>query len=245
MAGPGIRFEAPPRMVRNVLCASGKALRYPEPDQMASSPFREQDYYRLFGLTPDATAAEIADAYRRLALRYHPDVAAEEASSPKMFKRIAEAYAVLSDPQQRRRYDRWRARKLQPPEFERAGISPFGKVNESSLDRSDHPDYPRTTPGDFEAEFDISPEEACYGGLFDLTVTTQTACYRCRGYGRNADAICFDCDGTGRLVNRWQLRIRLPGGVRDGYRIRLSQQRGIHQFGVENLLLRIKIRPCW
>jgi len=63
-----------------------------------------KDYYEILGVGRDASTEEIKQAYRKLARRYHPDVnSAPEAEE--RFKELSEAYAVLSDPEKRRRYD--------------------------------------------------------------------------------------------------------------------------------------------
>lgn len=209
---------------------------------MTSSPFHEHDYYGLFGLSPSATAAEIVDAYRRLALRYHPDVAAEAAGSPEMFKRISEAYAVLSDPQQRRRYDRRRARarRSSPPENVDVTSRDVGQSRTERSSRSDHSD---PDPVEIVAVFTVSPEEARAGGVFDLTVTIRTACRRCAGCGRRGDLVCIDCEGEGRILYRRRLQLSLPRGMRDGCLIRPANQGQVGLSDVGNLVLRIRIRP--
>ncbi|HCU36732.1 MAG TPA: molecular chaperone DnaJ, partial [Armatimonadetes bacterium] len=63
------------------------------------------DYYEVLGVSRDASASEIKTAYRQLARKYHPDVNGGSAEATERFKKISEAYAVLSDPQKRRRYD--------------------------------------------------------------------------------------------------------------------------------------------
>jgi molecular chaperone DnaJ len=63
-------------------------------------------HYQTLGLARDATPAEIKRAYRRLAREHHPDMHPNDASAPERFRTIDEAYQVLSDVDQRRRYDR-------------------------------------------------------------------------------------------------------------------------------------------
>jgi DnaJ-class molecular chaperone len=70
----------------------------------------QEDYYRTLGVEPDATAAEIKDTYRRLALQYHPDRNPGNADAAETMKIVNEAYAVLSDPGKRKEYDVMRQR---------------------------------------------------------------------------------------------------------------------------------------
>lgn len=65
-----------------------------------------KDYYKTLGVSKAATAADIKKAYRRLAAKYHPDVNKDDASAEKKFKEIGEAYEVLKDPEKRKLYDR-------------------------------------------------------------------------------------------------------------------------------------------
>src|SRR3954454_12601189 len=68
---------------------------------MAKAP----DYYKVLGVDKKASQDDIKKAYRKLAVKYHPDANSEPGAEEK-FKDISEAYAVLSDPEQRKRYDR-------------------------------------------------------------------------------------------------------------------------------------------
>ena len=67
----------------------------------------KQDYYGVLGLRRDASDKEIKQAYRRLARQYHPDVNPGDAAAEQKFKEISEAYSVLSNPESRKKYDRF------------------------------------------------------------------------------------------------------------------------------------------
>jgi curved DNA-binding protein len=68
---------------------------------------KSKDYYHLLGLGRDASQEEIKKAYRKLALKYHPDRNKDDSGAEATFKEIGEAYAVLSDPEKRSIYDRY------------------------------------------------------------------------------------------------------------------------------------------
>ncbi len=68
---------------------------------------QKRDYYEILGVDRNATADEIKKAYRKLAVKYHPDKNPGDKEAEEKFKEIAEAYAILSDPEKRRRYDQF------------------------------------------------------------------------------------------------------------------------------------------
>src|ERR687896_2664499 len=67
----------------------------------------KRDYYEVLGVSRGASEAEVKSAYRKLAVKYHPDKNPGDAAAEEKFKEAAEAYSVLSDAEQRRRYDRF------------------------------------------------------------------------------------------------------------------------------------------
>jgi curved DNA-binding protein len=90
-----VRQDPPEQSVRRS-CTSGGSLRVPQ-----------EDYYEMLGLTQNASEDEIKRAYRKFALKYHPDHHPDDSESEKKFKEIGEAYAVLGDPEKRKEYDRF------------------------------------------------------------------------------------------------------------------------------------------
>ena len=65
----------------------------------------QQDYYKILGVSKNASDADIKKAYRKLAMKYHPDHSKGDKHAEEMFKKVSEAYAVLSDKEKRQQYD--------------------------------------------------------------------------------------------------------------------------------------------
>src|SRR4051794_10767051 len=81
-------------------------------------PVQFRDYYETLGVPKTATADEIRSAFRKLARKYHPDVAKDKKEAEEKFKQINEAYEVLSDPEKRNKYDQLGANWNQPGGFQ-------------------------------------------------------------------------------------------------------------------------------
>ena len=84
----------------------------------------KRDYYEVLGLQKGATDDEIKKAFRKLAMKYHPDKNPGDKEAEEKFKEINEAYAVLSDPEQKSKYDRYGHAGVDPNAFQ--GFEGFG-----------------------------------------------------------------------------------------------------------------------
>jgi DnaJ-class molecular chaperone len=206
-----------------------------------------QDYYGVLGVDRKAAADDIKKAYRKLALQWHPDrhPEGERADAEVHFKRIAEAYEVLSDPEKRSRYDRfgenWKQgddfrapeqeTRMSPEQFEelfgRGGFSDFFKTSFGEEFRrqqagagSSHRRY-RHRGADARAELSLSVSDAMAGGKsrFDIPVTK--ACARCGGVGFTGEHVCPACVGVGRVHDHRTIDLAIPARVRDGMTLRL------------------------
>src|SRR6201982_863615 len=91
-------------------------------------PVQFRDYYETLGVSKTATEEEIRSAFRKLARKYHPDVAKDKKAAEEKFKEINEAYEVLGDPENRKKYDelgfQWASGFQPPPGWQRGGGVP-------------------------------------------------------------------------------------------------------------------------
>ncbi len=208
------------------------------------------DYYAVLGVSRDAGEAEIKSAYRKLALKHHPDRnQGNKAASETKFKEINEAYEVLSDLQKKKLYDQlgenWQAGEgYQPPpgqeqqrggfQYQRPGGFQYqGGQGEDFGQFGGFSDFFRTTfggmedsgggrsPLDMEAELQLSIEDLFQGGHKQLSFS-----YR-----------------NGRKTETRDINVKLPKGLRDGATIRLRGQGKSSSRGVGDLYLKIAILP--
>jgi len=213
-----------------------------------------QDYYEVLGVARDATADTIRKTYRKLALKWHPDkhegAAREEAEAT--FKRVSEAYEVLSDEEKRGKYDRfgqqWKhgqeftpppgsgGRRMTPEEFAsmfgggggRGGFSDFftsmfGEDLRDAFGRQQGRGRPLRHKGpDVRAELSLPLAEALAGGKSRFEIPTHVPCGRCGGAGQISGHVCPTCVGVGSLTERRKVDLSIPKDVRDGTTLRLS-----------------------
>jgi len=199
-------------------------------------PLAYTDYYEVLGVPRDADQDAIRRAYRKLARTYHPDVNSDSDAEDR-FKQVGEAYEVLSDPEKRERYDRlganWREREQEAPDanfeefFTRQGFGSDDTGFEFSDDLFERLFGGRAGDGsgwrtsgplrgvDREALLELSLEDALEGGRRKLT------------------------------LDRRDIDVNFPAGVRDGQLIRLAGQGGPGRDGGPpgDLYLRIALKP--
>lgn len=167
----------------------------------------ERDYYQILGLTKGASIEEIKKAYKKLAIKYHPDKNPGDASAEEKFKELTTAYDVLSDPQKREQYDR----------FGKAGLSSMG--GGSAFDPRDifsslfgsffsFGGGERSGPHDVEQIIQITLKEAYNGGAKKFKIKRKIRCVQCRGHGTRDGAMmgaCAGCKGSGIKITTRQI----------------------------------------
>ena len=174
----------------------------------------KRDYYEVLAVSRTATDQEIKSAYRRLAVKFHPDKNPNDAGAEEKFKEAAEAYSVLSNPEQRQRYDR----------FGHAGVSSgaagagswgapgFGGIEDILGDLFGFGDVFGGRGGtrrssaqrgaDLRYDLEITLEEAANGMTAQLRIPRLESCDTCKGSGAASGSHpenCTTCAGTGQV----------------------------------------------
>lgn len=173
-----------------------------------------EDYYQLLGVSQSASDEEIKKAYRKLAMKYHPDRNPGDKDAEKRFKEISHAYDVLSDPQKKATYDRFGEAGFQGGAggghgfggFQGGGFSGafedifadlFGGGGRASGGRQ------RAQRGsDLRYDLGLSLEDAIRGAKITIKVPTMASCEPCKGSGAangSKPVTCKTCGGQGQV----------------------------------------------
>jgi len=158
----------------------------------------KRDYYEILGVSRDASPEEIKRAYRRMAIKYHPDKNPNDKDAELKFKQCAEAYEVLSDPEKRRRYDQFGhegLRGMGMRDYTHMNWQDIGSIFEEIFGFGDLADIfgmggrrrsRRSGPVrgyDLETSVDLTLEEVASGVEKTIEFTRQDTCPDCGGSG--------------------------------------------------------------
>jgi molecular chaperone DnaJ len=174
------------------------------------------DYYEVLGVARDADEHTIKRAYRQLARKYHPDVAADKKSAESHFKEINEAYEVLSDVQKRSNYDRFGHAGVQGGGAE-GGFGPFGAEGFGDIfdmffgaaRGGGNAQQRRNGPArgsDLRYNVEITLEEAYAGTTREVSFRHLASCPACRGSGAEPGTLIVPCDRCGATGIQRQVR---------------------------------------
>ncbi len=248
----------------------------------------QQDYYELLGIHKGASESEIKKAYRKLAMKYHPDRNPGDKAAEEKFKEIQKAYAILSDAQKRTAYD----------QFGHAGVDGtaggggfggfsdvFEDIFENIFSGGRRQQRSRGQHGaDLQLNVHLTLEEAAHGKEVEVNVPRHTSCKLCEGSGakkgsspkkcETCDGMgqvriqqgffsiqqtcpschgegkvivdpCASCHGQGRVKENKKLTVKIPAGVDNGDRVRLSGEgeAGLHGGSAGDLYVQIAVKP--
>jgi molecular chaperone DnaJ len=253
----------------------------------------KRDYYEVLGVARNASADELKKAYRRLAMKFHPDRNPDDKGAEAKFKEAKEAYEVLTDDRKRAAYD----------QFGHAGIDAtagapggrpggpgdafgdiFGDVFGDIFGGGRRSRSGVFRGADLRYELALDLEQAVFGATVNITIPTVVACETCKGSGARPgtsptqcrrcggagqvrisqgffsiqqscpschgtgqviEQPCASCQGRGRQQQTKTLAVKVPAGVDEGDRIRLSGEGESGQNGGPpgDLYVELRVRP--
>ncbi len=174
----------------------------------------KRDYYEVLGVSKDADDTALKKAYRVLAKKYHPDANPGDKDAEAKFKEASEAYAVLSDPEKRKRYDQFGHAAFDPSQGGYGGpqdfdmddiMSMFGGMFGDFFGGSSRRSYSSTAPykgANIQTSIRITFDEAMKGVEKEIEVNVKEECSTCHGTGGkpgSAKTTCTKCNGTGHI----------------------------------------------
>ncbi len=171
------------------------------------------DYYEILEVDRNASFEEIKKAYRKQALKYHPDRNPDDKEAEERFKLINEAYQVLSDEEKRAMYDRYGKSGLENQGFQGFGHSSYEDIMdffESVFGEAFGGGFGRRReeeekyPLDLAIEVEITFQEALFGTEKEIEYSYKIPCEACKGTGaKNAEMVtCSECYGKGQIYYR-------------------------------------------
>ena len=176
----------------------------------------KRDYYEVLGLQKGASDDEIKKAFRKLAMKYHPDKNPGDKEAEEKFKEINEAYAVLSDSEQKAKYDQFGHAGVDPNSFAGGGFGGFGGFEDifdmfsgafggggfgGAFGGQRRSNGPRKG-NDIQKSMTITFEEAAFGCKKQIKLTKNIRCKTCGGSGAKpgtSKKTCPNCGGSGEV----------------------------------------------
>ena len=196
----------------------------------------KRDYYEVLGVDKKASADEIKKAYKKMAIKYHPDRNPGDKEAEDKFKEAAEAYEVLSDENKRARYDQFGHAGMGGAAgggYGGQGMSMddiFSMFGDKKLKLKKYVvcEYCKGTGAEGSSGTETCPE--CHGtgsvtrtqqSIFGM-MQTQSVCPRCNGEGKIIKNKCSHCSGEGIVYAEEIVTVKIPAGVAEGMQLSMS-----------------------
>ena len=226
-----------------------------------------ENYYEILGVPENATTDDIKKSYRKLAMEHHPDKGGNEET----FKKISEAYDVLSDENKRNQYNNQRNNPFGN------GGNMFEEFFNSFNNRNRQPSVPDKiidlevgvieSYKSVEKTFTYQRNEKCGGcdgsggekircntcngtghimvkmGNGFFTQVFHQPCNHCKGVGFLYKKVCDTCNGKTTNVNSETIKIKIPHGVGDGQFFKMQNKGDFHNNTYGNLVIKVKMKP--
>ena len=223
-----------------------------------------KDYYKILGVSEKCTEQEIKSAYRKLARKWHPDIAGNSDNVVKKFKEINEAYEILSDKAKKSEYDtinryyNYSSNKTGKKEKNEYTTNPdiknkqketktenhtnsgfkfnwedflakykeyVNKYNESNKNNNaqKNAQYGYSKKGkDINTDVEITIAESINGATKIINMISTSECMHCHGRKFVNGSICSHCKGSGEVSEYKRFTVKIPAGIKDNSKIRLS-----------------------
>jgi DnaJ-class molecular chaperone len=231
-----------------------------------------RDYYAVLGVARTASQDDIKKAYRRLARQYHPDLhtGPKKAQMEEKFKDLNQAYEVLSEPETRKKYDRYGPNWKEAEAYEHARAEAAARARQwgpapefQDMEGDEAADIfgmffgrrGRSEPGtgwrggmegeDLETTVRLRLREVLDGVTRRIQVSERVPCPACNGTGRQKGRPCPTCSGLGGKTEIRTLDVKIPAGVHDGMRVRVAGKGGPGLRGGRrgDLYLHVQVEP--
>ncbi|HEX6156950.1 MAG TPA: molecular chaperone DnaJ [Burkholderiales bacterium] len=248
----------------------------------------KRDYYEVLGVNKDATDDDLKKAYRRLAMKWHPDRNPDNPKAEEHFKEAKEAYEVLCEPQKRAAYDQFGHAGVSQQAGGGPGGAGFGDIfSDIFSDIFGGNRGGRSTVfrgADLRYNLELTLEQAAHGFETKIRIPALAACETCKGTGakagtqpatcpgcRGAGQVrvsqgpfsiaqtcprchgsgsiipnpCGTCSGSGRIKLQKTLAVKIPAGVDEGDRVRLSGEGepGVNGGPPGDLYVQVHVKP--